>query len=90
MAAAGAHVPLPAHCAFCYNPTDLRAPPEASTELAAGAAWRASSAPCIGLSGGEPLTHDDLEIIVAEAHTLGFYTNLVTSGVGLNEKRIRP
>jgi PqqA peptide cyclase len=43
----------------------------------------------LGLSGGEPLTRDDLEFIVAEAHTLGFYTNLVTSGVGLNEKRIQ-
>ena len=43
----------------------------------------------LGLSGGEPLMRDDLEIIVAEAHTLGFYTNLVTSGVGLNEKRIK-
>jgi pyrroloquinoline quinone biosynthesis protein E len=32
---------------------------------------------------------DDLEILVAEARTLGFYSNLVTSGVGLNEKRIQ-
>jgi pyrroloquinoline quinone biosynthesis protein E len=43
----------------------------------------------LGLSGGEPLVRDDLEIIVAEAHSLGFYTNLITSGVGLNESRIR-
>jgi pyrroloquinoline quinone biosynthesis protein E len=32
---------------------------------------------------------DDLETIVGEAHTLGFYTNLITSGVGLNETRIK-
>src|SRR5581483_5263647 len=43
----------------------------------------------LGLSGGEPLMRDDVEVIAAEAHKLGFYTNLVTSGVGLNETRIR-
>jgi pyrroloquinoline quinone biosynthesis protein E len=42
----------------------------------------------LGLSGGEPLARDDLEIIVAEAHELGFYTNLITSGVGMTEARI--
>jgi MoaA/NifB/PqqE/SkfB family radical SAM enzyme len=40
-----------------------------------------------GLSGGEPLVRDDLELIVAEAHRLGYYTNLLTSGVGLTEAR---
>ena len=42
----------------------------------------------LGFSGGEPLVRDDLEILVAEAHRLGYYTNLITSGVGLTEKRI--
>ena len=42
----------------------------------------------LGLSGGEPLVRDDLEVIVAEAHALGYYTNLITSGIGLNEERI--
>jgi len=41
----------------------------------------------LGLSGGEPLLRDDLEVIVAHAHKLGFYVNLITSGVGLNEQR---
>ena len=31
---------------------------------------------------------DDIEIMVAEARRLGYYTNLLTSGVGLTEKRI--
>ena len=35
------------------------------------------------------LSRDDLEEIVAEARGLGFYTNLITSGVGLTEVRIR-
>jgi pyrroloquinoline quinone biosynthesis protein E len=43
----------------------------------------------LGFSGGEPLMRDDLEELVDEAHRLGFYTNLITSGVGLNEKRIQ-
>ena len=50
---------------------------------------RALGAVQLGLSGGEPLARDDLEAIVAEARRLGFYTNLITSGVGLNETRIR-
>jgi len=82
----------PLHCVFCYNPTDFaRMGPELDT-----AAWlrvlreaRALGAVQLGLSGGEPLAREDLGIIVAEAHRLGFYTNLITSGVGLNESRIR-
>jgi pyrroloquinoline quinone biosynthesis protein E len=42
----------------------------------------------LGLSGGEPLQRDDLEEIVSAARSLGFYVNLITSGVGLNEPRI--
>jgi pyrroloquinoline quinone biosynthesis protein E len=50
---------------------------------------RALGAVQLGLSGGEPLARDDLEEIVAEAHALGYYINLITSGVGLTEARIR-
>jgi pyrroloquinoline quinone biosynthesis protein E len=49
---------------------------------------RALGAVQLGLSGGEPLARDDLEEIVTEAHALGFYINLITSGVGLTESRI--
>ena len=49
---------------------------------------RALGAVQLGLSGGEPLVRDDLETIVAEAHTLGFYSNLITSGIGMTEARI--
>jgi pyrroloquinoline quinone biosynthesis protein E len=83
----------PLHCAFCYNPTNYVAGsgPELET-----ADWlrvlreaRAMGAVQLGLSGGEPLSRDDLEVIVAEARQLGFYTNLITSGVGLTDTRIR-
>jgi pyrroloquinoline quinone biosynthesis protein E len=81
----------PLHCPFCYNPVDAASHgPELDTE-----AWlrviseaRALGAVQIGFSGGEPLVRDDLETLVAHARRLGFYTNLITSGVGLNETRI--
>jgi PqqA peptide cyclase len=41
----------------------------------------------LGLSGGEPLARKDLEELAAHAHSVGLYTTLVTSGVGLTEAR---
>ena len=81
----------PLHCVFCYNPVDF-----ASHERELGTddwirvlreARAAGSVQC-GFSGGEPVLRDDLEVLVAEAHRLGFYTNLLTSGVGLNDRRV--
>jgi PqqA peptide cyclase len=80
----------PLHCVFCYNPVDF-----AQTEKELGTDdWlrvlregRELGAVQCGLSGGEPLLRDDLEVIVAEARRLGYYTNLLTSGVGLTEDR---
>jgi pyrroloquinoline quinone biosynthesis protein E len=63
--------------------------PELSTEdwLRVLREARAAGSVQCGFSGGEPLVREDLEILVAEAHRLGFYTNLLTSGVGLTEER---
>lgn len=82
----------PLHCVFCYNPTDFaNSGPELTT-----ADWirvlreaRALGAVQLGLSGGEPLVRDDLEEIVGAAHALGFYSNLITSGIGMTEARIQ-
>lgn len=82
----------PLHCVFCYNPTDFtRTGTELTTEdwIRVLREARALGSVQLGLSGGEPLVRDDLELIVAEAHTLGFYTNLITSGVGLTEARLQ-
>jgi PqqA peptide cyclase len=82
----------PLHCVFCYNPTNMHETgPELDTEswLRVLREARALGAVQLGLSGGEPLARDDLEELVAEAHGLGFYINLITSGVGLTEERIR-
>jgi pyrroloquinoline quinone biosynthesis protein E len=81
----------PLHCVFCYNPVDFaREESELSTQdwLRVLAEARALGAVQCGFSGGEPLQRDDLEILVAEARRLGYYTNLLTSGIGLNEERI--
>ena len=81
----------PLHCVFCYNPVDYTT---YGAELATDE-WvrvlregRSLGATQLGFSGGEPLVRDDLEVLVAEARRLGYYSNLITSGVGLNERRI--
>ena len=82
----------PLQCAFCYNPTDFdkHTQNELDTE-----SWikvlrqsRELGAAQLGISGGEPLLRKDIEEIVTEASSLGYYSNLITSGAGMNEKRI--
>lgn len=83
----------PLQCVFCSNPrnfADYR-----RNELST-AEWidvmrqaRELGAMQIGFSGGEPTLRKDLEILVAEADRLGYYTNLITSGIGLTEARLR-
>jgi PqqA peptide cyclase len=80
----------PLHCVFCYNPVDFaQQQEELGTDdwLRVLRQGRELGAVQLGLSGGEPLVRDDLELIVAEAHRLGYYTNLLTSGVGLTAQR---
>lgn len=81
----------PLHCVFCYNPLNYA---ENQNELTT-AQWidvlrqtRQLGAAQLGFSGGEPLQRDDLEELIAEGARLGYYTNLITSGVGLTEARI--
>jgi len=82
----------PLHCPFCSNPVDFV---RAGAELATSE-WRRVLAEArelgavqLGFSGGEPLSRVDLEELVEAAHGLGFYTNLITSGVGLGAARLR-
>lgn len=81
----------PLHCPFCSNPVDFS---QTTAELTTRewfrvlAEAREMGAVQLGFSGGEPLGRPDLEELVAEASRLGFYTNLITSGVGLTETRI--
>src|ERR1043165_7153772 len=41
----------------------------------------------LGLSGGEPMIRKDLEELAAHARSLGLYSTLVTSGLGLTRAR---
>jgi pyrroloquinoline quinone biosynthesis protein E len=81
----------PLQCPYCSNPLEMaRYKDELDT-----AGWmrvlqqaRRMGATQLGFSGGEPLVRRDLEQLIAEARRLGFYTNLITSGLGMDEKRI--
>jgi len=42
----------------------------------------------VHFTGGEPLARSDLVELTARARTAGLYVNLITSGIGLSEKRL--
>jgi PqqA peptide cyclase len=82
----------PLHCVFCYNPTEFAtvgAELDTSQWLRVLREARALGAVQLGLSGGEPLVREDLATIVGAAHELGYYINLITSGIGMTEARIQ-
>ena len=82
----------PLQCAYCSNPIQLdRRSAELSTED-----WKRvfSQANELGvlqlhLSGGEPAARNDLEELVAHCAKQELYTNLITSGVLLNDERLK-
>lgn len=82
----------PLHCAFCYNPLGFdNVKEELDTDgwLKTLRQARELGSVQVGFSGGEPLMRPDLEELVAEARKLGYYTNLLTSGVGLKKPRAK-
>lgn len=82
----------PLHCVYCSNPLELqRAESELSTDQ-----WNRvfREAAALGslhvhLTGGEPLARKDIVELVAGARSAGLYTNLITSGVGLSERKLQ-
>lgn len=81
----------PLSCPYCSNPLELIRAREELTR----ADWLRvfDEAAKLGvlhvhLSGGEPLVRKDLESLVAGARKSGLYTNLITSGVLLDEARL--
>ncbi|HEY4158355.1 MAG TPA: pyrroloquinoline quinone biosynthesis protein PqqE [Polyangiaceae bacterium] len=83
------HCPL--RCVYCSNPTDLAAHPDRLQTADWLRVFREASelgALQLNLSGGEPLLRKDLEKLVAGAHELDFYSNLITSGIPLSRERL--
>ena len=80
----------PLRCFYCSNPLDLkRRRDELNTEEWLRVIEEAHALGIVQLhfSGGEPLVRPDLETLVKRGRELGFYTNLITSGVGLGQGR---
>ena len=79
----------PLHCPYCSNPVSLHA----GTELEAREWKRIFQEAAqlgvlhVGLSGGEPLLRRDLPELIAGAREAGLYSNLITSGLGLDLAR---
>lgn len=80
----------PLACPYCSNPLNMAGyQDELTTDE-----WRRvlAEASELGvlqchLSGGEPLLRRDLGEIVAHAHDVGLYTNLITSALGLSRSK---
>src|SRR5438132_7193226 len=80
----------PLHCPYCSNPTRARNNGELTTDE-----WRrvigeaaALGILQIGFSGGEPLVRGDLADLVRAAREANLYTNLITSGISLDDDRV--
>ncbi len=81
----------PLRCVYCSNPLELRArSEELSTETWTHVFEEAAQLGIlhVHLTGGEPLARRDVTALVSAARSSGLYTNLITSGITLNEKRL--
>src|SRR3954463_14743122 len=82
----------PLHCVYCSNPMRL----EGTQSELSTAEWISvfEQAGKLGMlhahfTGGEPLARPDLTQLIGAARGAGLYTNLITSGIGLNEERLQ-
>jgi PqqA peptide cyclase len=91
----------PLHCPYCSNPVagSLREAPgrphdghngELTTEEWKRVIREAAALGVlqIGFSGGEPLARRDLVELIRAAREENLYTNLITSGIGLDDDRV--
>jgi PqqA peptide cyclase len=82
----------PLHCVYCSNPLEMAS---AQSELLTDEwidVFRQGAK--LGMlhahfTGGEPLARPDLVELIQAARVAGLYTNLITSGMGLNEMRLQ-
>jgi len=81
----------PLSCPYCSNPIEMaRQDQELDTDTWTRVFHEAAALGVLQLhlSGGEPASRRDLEALVRAARDAGLYTNLITSGIGLTEKRL--
>lgn len=82
----------PLQCPYCSNPKDFAAfnQQELSTDewISVFEQGRQLGAVQLGFSGGEPLVRQDLVELIRASRELGYYTNLITSGIGLSETKV--
>ncbi|SFM63036.1 pyrroloquinoline quinone biosynthesis protein PqqE [Marinobacter zhejiangensis] len=81
----------PLQCPYCSNPLDYaQNDQELTTEqwVSVLRQGREMGAAQLGFSGGEPLVRQDLPELITEARQLGYYSNLITSGLGLTEDKV--
>jgi pyrroloquinoline quinone biosynthesis protein E len=81
----------PLQCTYCSNPVRI----EPFADELGTAEWlgvldqaRALGVLQVHFSGGEPMLRPDLNDLIAHARRLGMYSNLITSGVSLTERRM--
>ncbi len=81
----------PLHCVYCSNPLEMqRRSDELSTADWLSIFQQASEMGVLQLhlTGGEPLARPDLTELIGGARAAQLYSNLITSGVGLDEGRL--
>src|SRR5579872_4670545 len=82
----------PLHCVYCSNPLQLSGTDsELSTDEWTSVFQQSGKLGMLHahFTGGEPLARPDLTELIAGARGNGLYTNLITSGIGLNEDRLK-
>src|ERR1700719_3710174 len=82
----------PLHCVYCSNPLEMAAASEElSTEEWVDVFQQSGKLGMLHahFTGGEPLARTDVTELIAAARAAGLYTNLITSGLGLNEQRLK-
>ncbi len=81
----------PLACGYCSNPVELESRnSELSTEEWASVFMQAEELGVLHLhlSGGEPCSRRDIVELAEAGRRAGLYSNLITSGIGLTEKRL--
>ena len=79
----------PLHCPYCSNPAIYPGERDLTLDEWTRVIREAAALGVLhaGFSGGEPLLRSDLALLIKTAQAHGLYTNLITSGVGLDDRR---